>query len=380
MLAIVNAKIYTITQGEYYHAAVLVDEGKIVDVGPDIQVPGEAEVINAGGKTVLPGFIDAHCHLGIMEDIFPIEGDDGNENTDPVTPQLRAIDAVNPDDIAFKDAVAGGVTTAVVSPGSANVIGGEMTVIKTCGKVIDDMVLRPAGIKAALGENPKRVYGTDKKMPATRMASAALLREALVEAQDYITGSTQQGEKKDAKRNLKMESLARVLRGELPLRVHAHRADDIMTAVRIAREFNLSLILEHCTEGHRIAEYIARESIPVVTGPVITSRAKVELKEQCLENAAVLDRAGVPLAIMTDHPVVPAQYLSLSAGLACRAGLSEERALEAITIQAARIAGVEDRLGSLEQGKDADIVIMDGDPFNLRSRIVQVFIKGKKCL
>lgn len=383
MLAIVGGQVWTMAGEVYSRAVVLVEEGKIKEVGPDVKVPPEAEVIDAAGKMVLPGFIDAHCHLGIMEEIYRIEGDDVNENTEPVTPHLRALDAINPDDVGFKDAVAGGVTTVVVTPGSANVIGGEMVAIKTWGKVVDDMVVRfPAGLKAALGENPKRNYAEVKKMPVTRMASAALLRETLVEAQNYLSRQekARREDDRDPERNLKLEAVTRVLRREVPLRVHAHRADDIMTAIRIAREFNISLVLEHCTEGHRVAEYIAGAGVPAVVGPVITSRAKVELKERSLATAAALARAGVSFAIMTDHPVVPIQYLSLSAGLACRGGLPEEKALEAITIGAARVVGLDKLIGSLEPGKDADIVIIEGHPFDLRSKITNVLINGRRVI
>lgn len=383
MLAIVGGQVWTMAGEVYSRAVVLVEEGKIKEVGPDVKVPPEAEVIDAAGKMVLPGFIDAHCHLGIMEEIYRIEGDDVNENTEPVTPHLRALDAINPDDVGFKDAVAGGVTTVVVTPGSANVIGGEMVAIKTWGKVVDDMVVRfPAGLKAALGENPKRNYAEVKKMPVTRMASAALLRETLVEAQNYLSRQekARREDDREPERNLKLEAVTRVLRREVPLRVHAHRADDIMTAIRIAREFNISLVLEHCTEGHRVAEYIAGAGVPAVVGPVITSRAKVELKERSLATAAALARAGVSFAIMTDHPVVPIQYLSLSAGLACRGGLPEEKALEAITIGAARVVGLDKLIGSLEPGKDADIVIIEGHPFDLRSKITNVLINGRRVI
>lgn len=384
MLAITGGQVWTMAGKVYPRATILVDGDKIRAVGPEVKIPATgAEVIDATGKLVLPGFIDAHCHLGIMEEIYRVEGDDTNETTDPVTPHLRVVDAINPDDIGFDDAVAGGVTTVVVAPGSANIIGGEIAVLKTRGEVIDDMIIRaPAGLKAALGENPKRNYGDAKKMPATRMASAALLRETLVEAQNYIKRREKPCREGGAEveRNLKLEAVARVLRRKVPLRVHVHRADDIMTAIRIAREFHLSLILEHCTEGHRVAKYIAAAGVPAVVGPVITNRAKVELKDRSLETAAALARAGVSFAIMTDHPVVPIQYLSLSAGLACRGGLPEEKALEAITIGAARVLGLDKSLGSLEPGKDADIVIMDGHPFDLRSTVKNVLINGRQVI
>lgn len=380
MLAITGGKVFTMAGKIFDPGVVLIEGHKIAGVYAGNQTPAGAAVVDAAGLVVMPGFIDAHCHVGIAEEIYREEGDDTNEYTDPVTPQLRAIDAVNPADLGFKDALSGGVTTLVTGPGSANVLGGEMLAVKTCGTVIDQMVLRrPAGIKAALGENPKRSYGRDKKTPATRMATAALLREALARALDYRrkleNAAAGRGEAPGP--DLKSEALLPVLRREVPLRVHAHRADDIMTALRIADEFNLRLIIEHCTEGYLVADELAARGVMAVVGPVITNRAKVELQGVTLENARVLARAGVLLAVMTDHPVVPVQYLALSAGLVVRGGLPEEQALRAITLDAARILGLEQRLGSLEPGKDADIVLLDGHPFDARTTVVKVFINGK---
>lgn len=372
MLAIAGGKVLTMSGPPLEKGTVLVERGKIVEVREDVFIPPGAEVVEAAGKVVIPGLIDAHSHLGIVEEIYREEGDDCNEVTDPVTPHLRAIDAVNPADLGFRDALAGGVTTVVTGPGSTNIIGGEMVAVKTCGTVVDEMVVRfPAGMKAALGENPKNSYGRNKKMPVTRMASAAILREALVRAQNYL--------KKDSpERDLKMEALGRVLKGEVPLRVHAHRADDIMTAIRIAEEFGVKLVIEHCTEGHLVAEQLAARGIPAVVGPVITNRAKVEMKNLSLETAKMLAEAGVKFAIMTDHPVVPVQYLATSAALAVKGGLPVEHALRAITIDAAVVLNLEGRLGSIEPGKDADIVILDRHPLDIASRVEQVFIDGRK--
>ncbi|MEW5953558.1 MAG: amidohydrolase [Bacillota bacterium] len=380
MLALAGGKVMTMTGNIFARGTVIIEGKKIRLVGEDLPVPEGCRRVSVAGCLITPGLVEAHCHVGMVEEIYREEGDDGNEYTDPVTPHLRAIDAVNPMDLGFSDALAAGVTTVVTSPGSANVIGGEMVALKTFGEVTDEMVVRfPAGLKAALGENPKRNYGKDKKTPATRMASAALLREALVKARDYLDRLAKAGEGKGdpPARDLKMEAVARVLNGEIPLRVHAHRADDIMTAVRIAREFNLRLILEHCTEGHLIASRLAALGIPAVVGPVITNRAKVELQNRSLETAAALFKAGVQVAIMTDHPVVPIQYLALSAGLAVRGGLDENRALEAITSAAAGITGLSDRVGSLTPGLDADIVVWEGHPFDLRSRVRQVYLEGE---
>ncbi|MGI6492258.1 MAG: amidohydrolase [Pelotomaculum sp.] len=372
MLAIVGGKIITMAGAVIEKGTVLIEGDKISGVLEGITVPRDAEVIEATGKVVMPGLIDAHCHVGIAEEIYREEGADANEITDPVTPHLRAIDAINPADLAFGDALSGGVTTVVTGPGSANIIGGEMAALKTHGIVVDEMLVSfPAGLKAALGENPKRSYGANKKMPATRMAAAALLREAFTRAQNYIK---KEAEEKD----LKMEALARVLRGDVPLRVHAHRADDIMTAVRIAGEFGIRLVIEHCTEGHLVAGQLAAKGVAAVVGPIITNRAKVEMQGVSLKTAAELAEAGVTFAIMTDHPEVPIQHLATSAALAQKGGLSQEQALQAVTINAATILGLENRLGSIETGKDADIVIWDGDPLAISSKVEQVFINGQK--
>lgn len=372
MLAITGGKIFTMAGPVIEIGTVLVEGAKIAGVKKGIFVPPGARPVDVAGQIVMPGMIDAHCHIGIAEEIYREEGDDSNEVTDPVTPHLRAIDAVNPMDAGFRDALSGGVTTVVTGPGSANIIGGEMVALKTCGSVVDEMIVRfPAGLKAALGENPKRSYGRDKKTPATRMASAAILREALAKAQDYL-------KKPSLERDLKMESLARVLRRVVPLRVHAHRADDIMTAVRIAAEFGADLIIEHCTEGYLVAGHLAAKGIPAVIGPVITNRAKVEMQGITLETAGVLAGAGVRFAIMTDHPAVPVQYLAASAALAVKGGLPVEHALRAITVDAAQIIGLGGRLGSIEPGKDADIVVLDSHPLDISSKVLQVYINGER--
>ncbi|WP_066638300.1 amidohydrolase [Desulfolucanica intricata] len=376
MLAITGGTIFTMAGKNINKGTILISDGKIIKIGENLVIPPGAEIVNAEGKIITPGLIDAHSHVGIFEEVYQDEGADGNEITDPVTPHLRAVDAVNPEDLAFQDALKGGVTTVVTGPGSANVIGGEMVVLKTWGKTVDDMIIKfPIGLKAALGENPKRVYGSKKRTPYTRMASAALLREALVKAQNYL--KKLESGKEEPERDLKMEALARVLKQEIPLRVHAHRADDIMTAVRIAREFSLNLIVEHCTEGYKVAEELARFNVPAIIGPIITNRAKVELQGISLETAKHLSRAGVSFAIMTDHPVVPVQYLALSAGLTVRGGLSEDEALKSVTINAARILGLHKQLGSLEAGKDADLVIWAGHPFDLRTRVDKVYTNCK---
>ncbi|MGB9791774.1 MAG: amidohydrolase [Thermacetogeniaceae bacterium] len=379
MLALVNGKIVTM-EGQTFEKGTVLINGRLIYAVGNIPLPEDAQIIDVSGKYVLPGFIDAHTHVGVAEEIYRIEGDDTNETSDPVTPHLRAIDAVYMEDAAFQDALAGGVTTVMTGPGSANVIGGMSLVMKTYAKTVDKAVLKnPAGIKAALGENPKRVYGEQKKSPMTRMATAALLRETLVAAQNYQHKMAvwKDNPSKRPDRDLKLEALLPVLRGELPLLVHAHRADDIMTALRIADEFKLRVSIQHATEGHKIPEELARRGVPAVVGPLISNRAKVELKDRSLETAGILARAGVKVAIMTDHPVVPIQYLSLCAALAVKGGMDELEALKAITINAAEILGVADRVGSLAPGKDADIIVLSGHPFDLRTRVELVLVSGE---
>ncbi|MDA8097454.1 MAG: amidohydrolase [Desulforudis sp.] len=380
MIAIKNGRILTMAGPTLPQGTVIIEDGRIKAVGADLPVPDGAEVIDATGKVVMPGLIDAHCHVGIAEEIYRVEGDDTNEYSDPVTPHLRAIDAVNPEDLGFRDALAGGVTTVCTTPGSANILGGEMLAMKTAGRVIDEMVIQaPIGLKAALGENPKRVYGRDKKTPITRMASAALLRTALTGARDYLDKIERAGRGEGEKpgRDLKHEVVAKVLTGEIPLRLHAHRADDIMTALRIAREFGIRLVIEHATEGYKVADILAREDIPVIIGPIITNRPKVEMRDRTIKAAHHYREVGVRFAIMTDHPVVPIEYLGLSAALTVRGGLDEESAMQAVTIEAARILGLDERIGSLEPGKDADLIILDRDFFDVRARVERVYVAGE---
>jgi imidazolonepropionase-like amidohydrolase len=380
MLAIVNGKVYTMTGEVIDKGTVLIKDGKIQQVGRELAIPQNAKVVDAEGKYVFPGFIDAHSHIGIFEEAVGEIGEEGNEWTDPVTPQLRALDAINPGDKAFEDAVMGGVTCAFTGPGSANVIGGQSIAMKTYGKVIDHMVVKePAGLKIAFGENPKRVYGEQKKMPATRMATAALLREALVNAQNYKAKleKSLKDSNKTVERDLKMEILCDVLDKKLPLRAHAHRADDIMTAVRIAKEFYVNIVIEHCTEGHLIADELAELGIPAVVGPSFSSRSKVELKNLSFITPGILAAKGVKVAIMTDHPVIPIQYLPVCAALAVREGMKEEDALAAITINAAEILGIDHRLGSLEKGKDADVVVWNGHPLDIKSKPSCVVVNGE---
>lgn len=396
MIAITNGQVMTITQGTLEQGTVLIEGGRIVAIGEEVVIPEDAEIYDATGKVVMPGLIDAHCHVGLWPEGVGWEHSDGNEMTDPITPHLRALDAVHPDDPAFKDLVAAGVTTVLTGPGSGNLIGGQWVCLKTAPMPsVEQMVLvEPAGMKMALGENPKRVYKDQQKTPSTRMGNAAMLRSALVEAQNYLdnwsryesdlaayqakvdSGDADAEQPKVPDRDLKLEALGKVLRREIKARVHAHRADDMLTAIRIAEEFDLDLTLEHATEGYKIADILAAKGIPVTAGPILFSRTKYELKDMTPKNPGVMARAGVTVAIQTDE-MSAVKYLTINAALAAREGMSEEDALKAITISAAKVIGVDDRLGSLEVGKDADIVVFSGHPFDYRTVAELVLVDGQ---
>lgn len=365
MLLIKNGTIYTMAGDIIEKGSILIENGKIKEIGTEIVAPLDVEVIDAEGKLIYPGFIDAHCHLGLFEDGIGFEGDDVNEMVNPVTPHLRAIDGINPMDRTFEEAYQGGITVACTGPGSANVIGGQFAIIKTYGNRIDNMIIKEsAAMKIAFGENPKRVYNGQKKSPMTRMATAAILREELFKAKRYV--EKQEKAKEDPSKmpefDMKLEALAKVIRKEIPLKAHAHRADDIFTAIRIAKEFDVDITLDHCTEGHLIVDELVKEGKYAIVGPSFGHRSKFELKNLTFETPGILQRAGVKVAIMTDSPVVPLHTLPLCAGLAVKAGMNELEALKAITINAAEILGISDRVGSIEVGKDADIVIFDKNP------------------
>lgn len=380
MILIKNGNIYTMAGDIIENGCVLINEGKIVEVAKDIEVPQNVEIIDAKGAIVMPGMIDAHCHLGMWEDAIGFEGADGNEMTDPVTPHLRAIDGINPMDKTFEEAREGGVTTVCTGPGSANVIGGTFAIIKTYGNRVDDMLIKNnCAMKIAFGENPKRVYMEKKQTPTTRMGTAAILREQLMKARIYKEKKekAEGNPEKMPEFNMKMEALIPVINREIPLKAHAHRADDIFTALRIAKEFDVDITLEHCTEGHLIADELAKEGKYVISGPHLTERTKYELKNKTFKSPAALSKAGVKFAIMTDHPVIPIQHLPICAGLAAAEGLPEYEALKAITINPAKILGIENRVGSIEAGKDADIVIFSGHPFDTMSNTTHVIIDGK---
>lgn len=379
MLAIKDVKVLTMEENDYEKATVLVEDGKIKEIGENIEIPKDAEVYDGQGKVMIPGMIDAHTHVGIGEEGIGWEGADYNEMSDPITPHLRAIDAINPHEKGMEDARTHGITSVMTGPGSANVIGGENIVIKTTGNTIDEMVVKnPAGMKAAFGENPKRVYKDQNKSPRTRMAVAAKMRETFMQAEDYLQEKENaEKENKPFKRDIKMESIARVLNKEIPLKAHAHRADDIMTIIRIAKEFDLDATIEHCTEGHKIVDELAEAGFPTIVGPSLTTRSKVELMDRSYKTPGILADAGLKVALMSDHPVVPIHYLPVYAALAVKSGMDKREALKAITINPAEILGVDDRVGSIKEGKDADLVLFDGDPLVVESEVKEVFINGE---
>ena len=378
MLLLKNGQIHTMTQ-EAFWGDILIDGGKIAAIGAALSADG-AQEIDLGGKFVLPGLIDAHCHIGMWEDGMGDEGADGNEMTDPITPELRAVDGLNPFDPCFKEAREAGITTVVTGPGSANVIGGQFAALKTCGRSIEEMTLRdPIAMKAATGENPKGVYAEKKVAPTTRMAIASLFRSTMTEAIEYQKGMAKEEDKPD--RDIAMEALLPVINRELTVKIHAHRADDILTGLRLAKEFNLKVTIDHCTEGYMITDVLKDRLIEqgagIIIGPLLSERSKIELKNLSFSAPRVLEEAGIPFAMMTDHPVIPIQFLPVQAGIAMREGLSEETALRSITRYAAEIVGIQDRVGTLESGKDADIAVFDGHPFDYRTHCVLTLIDGK---
>ena len=383
-MLIVNGTVHTMDGLTIPNGYVAVSGSKIAKVGPMEECPDfwEGETIDAGQGHILPGFVDAHSHLGMFGDALGFEGDDGNESTDPCTPHLRAIDAINPQDRCFREAREAGVTTVVTGPGSANPISGQLAAIKTAGRWVDAMVVKaPAAMKLALGENPKMVYNERHETPVTRMATAAIIRENLRKALEYgekLDRAAADEEEDKPDYDAKLEALLPVVRGELPVHIHAHRADDIATGVRIAKEFGLKCVIVHGTEAHLIPDLLEQEGIPVITGPCLGDRSKPELANMTLESPAVLTLRGVRTAICTDHPEVPIQYLPLCAALAVKGGMNPEAALAAITIHPARLAGLDKRVGSLEPGKDADIVVTTGHPLDWNGKVRYVFIGGKQ--
>ncbi len=378
MLFIKNGYVKTMAGPDIPNGCVLIDDnGKIAAVGTDLAIPAEAEIIDAEGRLVTPGCVEAHCHIGLDNQAVGWEGRDYNDAADPITPQMRAIDSINPQDEAFGLALKGGVTTACTGPGSANVVGGTFAAIKLYGKRVDNMIVKdPIAMKCAFGENPKRVYGQgSKKSPMTRMATAALLRELLFKARRYM-------EDKEADKNpafdMKLEAMIPVLKGEIPLKCHAHRADDILTSIRIAKEFGVGITLDHCTDGAIIADELAKEGAPAFVGPSLGGKSKIELANKSFQTPKILADAGVKVSIITDASVIPLEYLPMCAGLAVNAGLDEEYAWKAITINPAESTGIADRVGSLEVGKDGDVVIWTANPMrNLGAESYKTIVDGK---
>ncbi len=380
---ITGGKILTMV-GEVIEDGVLyIKDGKIAAVGAPDEVeirpkPGE-RVISIENGIIMPGIIEAHCHMGITEEKKGMEGDDCNETVNPITPYLRAIDAINTMDAAFDDAVRAGITAAMIGPGSSNVVGGQFALLKTKGRRVDDLIVKaPAAMKVAFGENPKVNYSGQEKSPSTRMAIAAMLRQELSEAGEYLRRKeTAERDGSDFQEDFTKECWLPVLRGEIPLKAHVHRVDDIFTAVRIAEEFHLRITLDHCSEGHLIAEELAKTGFPAIVGPDLASRSKIEVQNMAFKTAGILNKAGVMTAITTDHPVSLIQSLPLCVGLAVKAGLDLQEGYKAMTIYPATICEVADRMGSLEVGKDADIAIFNGNPMEVFTRTLYTIIDGR---
>lgn len=370
MLLIKNGLLYTMEENKPRKADVLIKNGKIEEIADFIAPTEQMQVLDAKDKRVFPGFIDAHSHIGIAEERSTQQLDPSNEGTNPTTPCIRAIDGINPMDSAFHNALAVGITGAMCGPGSANAVGGQFAFIKTHGRKLDDMlVLAPAAIKIAFGENPMTNYGINGNIPSTRMAIASLIREELFLARQYFENS--------GSGDFETECYRELFEGKIPLKAHVHRADDIQTAIRIAQEFGLGLTLDHCTEGHLIAQEIAESGFPAIVGPSLASRTKEEVSLSDFKTPGILQKAGVKVALTTDHPVSRIQYLPLCAALAAKEGMGEMEALRAITINAAEICRVDARLGSLKTGKDADIVIYDGSPLEISSSVFATIINGE---
>lgn len=381
-MLITNAKIFTMEGKPIENGWLETENGVIKALGEGNAPASLDDTYDAQGGVLVPGFIDAHTHIGMMEDSLDFEGDDVNEDTDPTTPQLSAEDAVNPLDRCFDDALSAGVTTVVTGPGSANPIGGRLIAMKTYGRRVDSMILKsPVAIKFALGENPKSCYHANHETPVTRMATAAIIREQLYKAQKYLEKIERAESDEDADEpdfDYKCEVLIPLLRREIQAHFHAHRADDIFTAIRIAKQFNLDYVIVHGTDGHLITDELAKEHARVLSGPFLSDRCKPELRNLTPKSPGIMTRAGLEVAIITDHSVIPIEYLPLCAALAVKSGMDYEAALRAITINPAHIVGIDDRVGSLKPGKDADFAIFDGDPLMLSSNVKFVAVNGKR--
>lgn len=386
---LINGRILTMAdetaevRNVYDKGYIKIENGRIAEIGDMTALKGslpiknnDIDVIDVEGRLIMPGIIEAHCHMGITEEKKGMEGDDCNENVEPITPYLRAIDAINTMDAAFDDAVRAGITSAMIGPGSSNVVGGQFAFIKTKGRRIDDLiVLAPAAMKVAFGENPKVNFSGQGKMPVTRMAIAGMLREELFKAKKYW--EQKNAADKEFKEDFRYECWVPVFEKKIPLKAHVHRVDDIFTAVRIANEFDLNMTLDHCSEGHLIAKELAREGYPAIVGPDLSSRSKIEVQNVAFKTAGILKQAGVEVAITTDHPVSLIQSLPICAGFCVKSGMDMDAAMRAITIDAARICNVADRVGSLEIGKDADIAVFDGNPLEVFTDTYLTLINGE---
>ncbi|MDH6457731.1 imidazolonepropionase-like amidohydrolase [Fusobacterium sp. PH5-7] len=380
MIIIKNGTLLDVEKSKFEKMDISIEDGKITGIKKSIKPKKDDEIIDATDKIVAPGFIDAHCHLGLMGDSVGFENDDVNEKSDPITPQLRAIDGIDPMDRVFTEAYQGGITSVATGPGSANVIGGQFAAIKTFGKRIDKMIIKaPIAMKCAFGENPKRFYGTKGKMPTTRMGTAGMLRETLQKAKEYMLKSEAAGDDitKKPQYDARLEALIPVLKKEIPLKAHAHKANDIFTAIRISKEFDVKMTLDHSTDARCIVDELAEENYPMIVGPSLGHRTKVELINKSFKTAAVLNKAGIKISITTDSPVIPLQHLPICAALAVKDGLDKWEALKAISINPAEILGLEDRVGSIKVGKDADIVIWSADPLQIDAKVEYTIIDGK---
>lgn len=393
MLYIIDGKVITMEGSTWEKGYVCIENGKIRELGsmedrtpvPDsfmrnadrrIWTEGAAQIIDASGCIVMPGLIEAHCHMGITEEKKGMEGDDCNETVNPITPYLRAVDAINPMDAAFDDAVRAGITSAMIGPGSSNVVGGTFVFVKTHGRSIDKLIVKnPAAMKIAFGENPKVNYSGQGKSPSTRMAIAAMLREELFKAVRYAEKKKKGMEPDEL--DFKYECWIPVLERKIPLKTHVHRADDILTAIRIAKEYHLLMTLDHCSEGHLIADEVKESGFPAIVGPDLASRSKIEVQNMAFKTVGILNKKGIKTAITTDHPVSLIQALPICAGLAVKSGMEEEEALKSITIYPAQICGVEERVGSLKKGKDADIAIFSGNPMEIATKTMCTLINGE---
>lgn len=375
-----NGLVFLVESEGFIKKDIDFNNGKIERIGKNLSNQAKDKEFDAEGMYVMPGLIDAHSHIGLFNEAMRWEGEDGNEEFDPVTPNMSAVDGINPFDISFKEALEGGVTTVSTGPGSANVVGGTFATISLFGNIVDNMVIQsPSAMKCAFGENPKGVYGQKSKAPVTRMGIAAILRETLIKAENYISrkeDAAYKGEHFDI--DPKMEAMIPVIEKEIPLKAHVHRADDICTAIRIAKEFSVKLTLEHCTEGHLIADYIAEEGICAQVGPTFGSRTKIELTNKSFETAKILSERGVKVSIITDHPVIPQQSLNMCAAMAVKAGMDEFEALKAVTINPAETLNIDHMKGQLKEGMDADIVIWDKHPLDLQSETLRVYVKGEE--